>query len=258
MKMQKNKNFLRRKARRFTLVELLVAMAVFSVLLVVSMQVLASAQKLWTRSEQKNNTFSNARVTMEFIASRLQTIVNVEEMPFGIFEKNGENGVKNSHLFFATAMKMDRSKENGDPLDKYDMRFVGFQLYSGNEAAYKGRLYMLIYGDEGKDRKFQQNFPPFDGSTEHENRCREIDIKLSGMMPSGNNFFDNADKARNCVEVAENVVSFKCKAWKIDGSSKSVVTGSEIITPPMYWKSKSRCWTAAPVTNAIWKHQVTV
>ena len=230
MKKRSGKTSLRCRLRPFTLVELLVAMAVFSVLLVVSMQVLASAQKLWTRSEQKNSTFSTARVTMEFIASRLQTMVYVEEMPFGIYEKSGDNGKKNSHLFFATAMKMDRYKDNGDPLDKYDMRFVGFQL--ATDSAYKGKLYMLIYADEGKNRKFQENFPPFDSVGEHKSRCDAIEGKLSAMLPSGDNFFDDAEKARNCVEIAENVIRFRCKAWNIKDSGKEQDTDAKIVNPP--------------------------
>ena len=41
--------------RCFTLVELLVAMAVFSVMLLLMMQFFSGAQRIWVSTEQKNN-----------------------------------------------------------------------------------------------------------------------------------------------------------------------------------------------------------
>lgn len=224
MKTVEAKKSFRRRAFRFTLVELLVAMAVFSILLTVSMMVVASAQKLWTRSVQKNSTFANARVTMEFIASRVQTIVYADEMPFGIYNDN-------QALFFATAMKMDRYKSNGEALDKYDMRFVGFQLYSGSVDDFKGKLYMLIYADEGKNRRFMENFPPFRDKTVYDDQCAKIKSAMSDLMPKSKDFFDDEKNARNCVEIAENVVSFKCNAYNIKNDAKTLESG-DLSVPP--------------------------
>ena len=78
---------------KFTLVELLAAMAVFSVLLLVSMQLFSGVQRVWVRAEQKTNSFADSRAAMEFIAARLQTMVyysikiddnNSEQVPFGL------------------------------------------------------------------------------------------------------------------------------------------------------------------------------
>lgn len=227
-KLEKQKYF-RRRASRFTLVELLVSMAVFSVLLLVSMMVVGSAQKLWTRSVQKNSTFAGARVTMEFIASRVQTIVYADEMPFGIYKKDKKDD--NHALFFATAMKMDRYKSNGEALDKYGMRFIGFQLYSGSVDDFKGKLYMLIYADEGKNRRFLENFPPFDENGAWKDQCDKIKSAMSDLMPDSKDFFDDESNARNCVEVAENVVSFKCNAYNIKNDAKTLESG-DLSVPP--------------------------
>jgi len=66
----------------FTLVELLAAMAVFSILLAVSLRLFSGAQQIWLRSEQKTDTFASARTAMEFMAARLQTIEYNDDEPF--------------------------------------------------------------------------------------------------------------------------------------------------------------------------------
>ena len=44
---------------KFTLIELLAAMAVFSILLMLSIRLFTGAQNLWLRSEQKTDTFAS-------------------------------------------------------------------------------------------------------------------------------------------------------------------------------------------------------
>ena len=100
------------KKSRFTLVELLVSMAVFSVLLLVSMQIFSGSQKLWLASEQNNRVYADVRSAMEFITSRLQTQAYSDGMPFRI---------TNDKMYFPTAMPMNRKKNDKD-LDKISMR----------------------------------------------------------------------------------------------------------------------------------------
>lgn len=175
------------KKSRFTLVELLVSMAVFSVLLLVSMQIFSGSQKLWLASEQNNRVYADVRSAMEFITSRLQTQAYSDGMPFLI---------TNDKMYFPTAMPMNRKKDGKD-LDKISMRFIGF------DRSADGVLRMSIYSDEGKAASFQKNMPPYAKSKD-----------ISGKL------FDNA-KDHNLIELMDNVVEFKLVPYFLDAKEKN-------------------------------------
>ena len=59
---------------RFTLVELLVALGVFSVLLVVFMQVFSGMRLIWTNTEKRNETVSDARIAMDMVSVLLSSV----------------------------------------------------------------------------------------------------------------------------------------------------------------------------------------
>lgn len=68
---------------RFTLVELLIAMVVFTILLGLMLQFFSGAQKMWTGMEKKNHLYANARIAMDTMATLLQTMRAVEDgLPF--------------------------------------------------------------------------------------------------------------------------------------------------------------------------------
>ena len=137
-----------KRRSNFTLVELMVAMGVFIILLMVSMQIFSGSRKLWVRSEQKNGAFAAARTAMEFVAARVQTCIYTENMPFGIYGKDGSGYTK---MFFLTSMPMNRMVEDTDgdgglkklvKLDEFDLRFIGFSLNDD------GVLEMRIFSDK--------------------------------------------------------------------------------------------------------------
>ncbi len=78
MKQNKTKKCHVRKSA-FTLVELLVAMAVFSVLMLALMQFFGSAQKLWTYTARKVNMYEDARVAMDLMARDIQSAYYVKD-----------------------------------------------------------------------------------------------------------------------------------------------------------------------------------
>lgn len=61
------------KSKKFTLLELLVAMAVFSVMMTVLMQFFSSAQKVTLRTKGKTNYFEDARTAMELMSRDLKS-----------------------------------------------------------------------------------------------------------------------------------------------------------------------------------------
>jgi len=68
--------------KRFTLLELLVAMAVFAVMMTVLMQFFGSAQKVSKRTGDKIKNYEDARIALEMISRDLKT---VKYVPGGTF-----------------------------------------------------------------------------------------------------------------------------------------------------------------------------
>lgn len=63
-----------RTIRSFTLIELVVAMGVFSIMMLGLVQLFSSTQNLWSGMSSRTETFENARIVMDLIANDLQTI----------------------------------------------------------------------------------------------------------------------------------------------------------------------------------------
>ena len=64
----------KRVRHSFTLVELIVAMAVFSLMMMMMMQFFTDTQTLWSRSEEKSNMYADARIAMDLMSSALQSV----------------------------------------------------------------------------------------------------------------------------------------------------------------------------------------
>ncbi len=79
------KKYEKRDVKYFSLTEIIVSMAVFSVLLVMMLQFFTGAQKIWASSAQKNTVYASARGAMNMLASALQSMVFVpNDSPFRI------------------------------------------------------------------------------------------------------------------------------------------------------------------------------
>ena len=85
--MMSRKQYLR---RRYTLVEIILALGVFSILLLVMMQFFSGAQRLWTGSESRVRTYADARVAMDLMAMQLQNIVYSPDRE-GVFDDGSSN-----------------------------------------------------------------------------------------------------------------------------------------------------------------------
>ena len=217
-----------KKIHNFTLVELLVTMGVFCILLMVSMQIFGNAGKLWTRSEQKNNTFAAARTALEFVSARIQSHAYTEDMPFEI----SNDSTQHYRIFFPTVMPMNRKDASGNDRDKYSMRFVGFDLDENS-----GILKMYIHSDEGNS-SFLNLMPPYSA-----NRRRR-----------GGNNYSNADDARtgvrsevftntethNTVEIVENVTDFRFYCYDLPQNPgdplilRNNISGTNALNSPPY------------------------
>ena len=180
--------------KNFTLVELLAAMMVFSVLLLVSMRMFSATQDLWVNSEQKTSAFADARTAMEFVAVRLQSMVYYENVPFSLDDNSGE---ADDSLWFATAIPMENRED-----DHFYLRFLKFERNADD-----GVLKMKIYSDESERSRFPSLFPPFDGNPHFksaDSARNHVDTKLNSTT-DGNGVSN--------VTIIENVTSFRVKAF---------------------------------------------
>ncbi len=242
----------------FTLVELLAAMAVFSVLLVVAMQLFSGAQRIWLRAEQKTSTFSDARTAMEFISSRVQTLVYSTDYPFEIAKRritsynNGQ--IKDSffntfkyHIWFATGMPMTNRDGDNDSrrFVKFDLNVAKIDESEINRSEYysePGVLRMTVYSKADNPR-LDLLFPPYDGNTyadSNEKATTKINGKFKEFLAEENDAGE-VDKSKldkykkyvndgKVVELMKNVTAFKIMSfpavpknkteWKIDPDEK--------------------------------------
>lgn len=220
---------MKRKIYNFTLVELLVTMGVFCILLMVSMQIFGNAGKLWTRSEQKNNTFAAARTALEFVSARIQSHAYTEDMPFEI----SNDSTQHYRIFFPTVMPMNRKDENGNDRDKYSMRFVGFDL---DEAT--GILKMYIHSDEGNS-SFLNVMPPYSANRRRRggNSYSNADSARAGVR---NEVFSSSPETHNTVEIVENVVDFRFYCYDLPQNPgdplilRNNISGSNALNSPPY------------------------
>ncbi|MCI5779852.1 MAG: hypothetical protein MR051_08605 [Lentisphaeria bacterium] len=209
---------MKRYRHNFTLVELLAAMAVFCVLLLVSMRLFSGSQRLWVRAEQKTNTFADARTAMEFIATRLQTLVYFEDMPFGMsgdeiwFLSNYPDGERNS-------------------AGKTVQDFWYFTKFERNP--YTGCLTMKTFNNEafaGK-KNFQRLLPPYLSANAAKTAWNNVLAKWRTPQSSGS--------PANHEDIIENVTSFKIFGFfaKRDGNEWKAVPGNSSLTDAAYCRS---------------------
>ncbi len=108
----------RKISRKFTLVELLVAMGVFSLILLLVMQFFSGAQRLVTGGGQNNDLYADARVAMDIMSSMLMATYYSEDGDF-LFDLDPSNETgdpRNDALYFATSLKSDLLGNTDDPV----------------------------------------------------------------------------------------------------------------------------------------------
>ena len=147
--------------RNFTLVELLAAMAVFSILLMLSIRLFSGSQQIWLRSEQKTDTFASARTAMEYMASRMQTLTYFEDPSI---DKQYPFEITKDSIWFVSTMAMGNGSSQ--------RRFLKFRLVTPEGSSdYAGHLQMIKYDGQEGISFFNQLFPTY---YESERKPRKI------------------------------------------------------------------------------------
>lgn len=123
---------------RFTLIEILAAMAVLIVLMAMVFTFFASAQKAWSITDTNTRIYENARVAFDLISRDLQCAATSEEpareIPF--YQAFGTdfdptNWNRRLGLYFVTVAEPASAA-------KTKLCEIGYQLYTGNDASHSG------------------------------------------------------------------------------------------------------------------------
>ena len=230
----------RNAVRRFTLAEILVAMAVFSILLTLMVQFFSSARTLWTANEKRTAVYADASIAMDLMSMLLQTTFYTEGgTPFEITNAPASSSAArpgsgwNSNLMFVSKSGMD--------LDGGAVRYLRFQrgpAASPPAVDLTNVLQLRIFCDD--DTGFPQCFQPF-GVDVGENE--------SGARSFIQNFLNGAPASR-VKPILRNVTGLKflpvdCNGEAVYGATCTrTPAGIEIELSLMPDEAAAREWAA--------------
>ena len=134
---------------RFTLVEILVSMAVFSILLTLMMQFFSGARTLWTANEKRSVVYSDASVALDLMSTLLQSTYCTLDSAGNnqtLFEIEKSSG--NDKIYFVSNSRMDLSGGS--------IRYLSFQrteqVREQNEPNLGDNILVLkVFNDSDKD-----------------------------------------------------------------------------------------------------------
>lgn len=193
---------------KFTLVELIVAMAVFSILLLLMLQFFSGAQRIWNGMEKRNEIYANARIIMDLMTVHLQNIYYTNSgVPFYIDNTDPDS----SKIYFATQAR------NLFP-DGNSQKFMTFQRYtvSASENAQQEQLRLAIFSSSTKGSPTSPTyncfFSPF-GATpsipDFKSATTELPKRLDGLITND----DYSDK------IADNITMFQIVPYDFNATS---------------------------------------
>lgn len=216
-----------RTPRAFTLLELLVAMAVLSILLVLLISVTNSASKLWRANENRVDSYREARAAINMISGDLSSLFSSTNTAF--FAVTPEDGrqdadlppVKtgtpdegmNGKIFFLTALPIDAQGENrnSNP-NKSDLCTIGYYLaYDKTSLTGKGTAsYNLYRYFRGSDATFAQ--------LSQGNPFADIDIQVTDTSPT---------TSQGAEVIAKNITGFEIKPYTVDTSATATANSAK-------------------------------
>ena len=203
-----------KKASAFTMLELLVSMAVLSMLIVLLLSMVDNATKMWRLSENRVDAYREARAALNLIASDLASIYTSTNANFTYINRAPATVPTmqphlDGKLFFVTALPVGAQGVD----QKSDLCTVGyFAGYDKTSLTGKGEASMNLY----------RFFRP---SNETFTALRTGDIG-DGMSISTVPTFDDAEV------LAKNITGFKVVAYSKDPTTAGkLITFNSAITP---------------------------
>ena len=213
-----------KRRKSFTLVELLVAVALLSLIVMLLLQLFGGAQKIWIASEKTNNVYANGRVAMELMADLLSTVQfshgedtdgkreKSKDMIFWLDSKNKDGDYDSNIVIFVTKTARDL------PIKDNTTCFISFRLGDSGSEKTRGKLFMVIYSDKNSD--FYNYFPIYKTLNSRGNALNGLKTQMNSLVTAYVNSSSSDGEKETCQVIAENVVSFKINAYGLDASGK--------------------------------------
>lgn len=198
----------------FTLVELIVSMAVFALLSMMVVQLFSATQKLWVSNNQKSEISAEGRLALDLISNLLMSStanprydnVRVGSDYFELLRggKGPENAT--SQLYFATKSNQQAlvGSSSASPAC-----FVGVQVVqvTGNDDPDKGHYVLVVSTKTSNDNpSFKEHFPNNTQGT----------TSLTALLDAGtDSSFDNivSNNSYKVSRIATNVVDFQVRTY---------------------------------------------
>lgn len=192
----------------FTLVELIVAMAVFSILLLLMLQFFSGAQRIWNGMEKRNEIYANARIAMDLMTAQLQnTFYTNAGIPFVIVAPDTDD----SKIYFAT--------RTGDQFPgKSSLKYMTFQRNNTTAAnsetnAEQEQLRVAVFCDAHTTTPdFSSFFPPYGISP-----VTDFTEAINHLPDRLNDLIENTEYSS---AIADNVTSFRIIPYKLNSSNE--------------------------------------
>lgn len=213
--------------KRFTLVELLVSLGIFSILLVLFMQFFSGMRLSWTNSEKRSEISSSVRLTMDMLSTLLSATYYSTaslysgaegQFPFQISNVAGRPG----KMYFAVKTNMDLPGSS-------PIRFIGVQVPNASETfGVTGnglyRLYLTVLSNDsssGNGDVYPRYFPEFlDGSTPPNELSATA--ALGHLRTNLNNKLSGTSNHK--IELLRNVTGFRITSYDYDGAPLPLTT----------------------------------
>ena len=239
-----------KRRKSFTLVELLVAVGLLSLIMMLLLQLFSGAQKIWGANEKTGDVYANARVAMDLMADLLNTVqfshgedndgnrLKSRDMIFSLDTK-GTDGTRSSVTFAAIASSRNLPTTD-NPICFVSFRLAEYKRTKDANSPNTRGLLMVVYSDKKNETTFYNYFPPYGSFGNSRTTAKDdlnsnmnaqvvdyvTDRENSGSTTDGENDF--------CQVIAENVVAFKLTAYYLndDGELQKKADDADVAEPP--------------------------
>ena len=154
--------------RNFTLAEIVVAMGVFSIIMLMLFRLFASSQQVWSSAEARSNRYADARVAMDLMANALQSAFFAPDTTIMLIG-DGNNQNPRDVITFPVKMTthygcMDDSFESDEPA----LFFIRFSLGKSERLTpavtddeKPGYLYLSTFGKKDDSGLYEELIGPY-------------------------------------------------------------------------------------------------
>lgn len=175
--------------RNFTLAEIIVAMGVFSIIMLMLFRLFTSSQQVWSSAEARSNRYADARVAMDLMANALQSAFYAPDTTVMLIgakanpDKNDPRDVITFPVKMSTHYGCMKPKSGDDDTYESDesvLFFIRFSLGKSEALASSitndeepGYLYLSTFGDNDNASTYKDLFTPYQNN-EIAERCTAI------------------------------------------------------------------------------------